>query len=438
MTNELIIYFLIAIICMAIGFFIGKYFSKLKFKHEKELFEKDKSQLIELKNTAEENKESLQIEIIKLQDERVEVNKTNSKQENEISNLASKINILNTKLHEFDKIKNQKLQVENDLKIIEKERNILKNENIELKTAEKDKIIQYEKNIEATNTLQKSLESEKKRLNDERVEQEKIRLEKLKETWSLHEKDVENHIRLICKNNIIKYLEQNEFPYAGKKPDNTIEILDQFIIFDAKSPANEDLNNFPKYIKIQTESLRKYAKHDDVKNDLFLVIPSNTLSVIKDFTYNIGDYNVFVISKDSLEPIILSLKKIEEYEFADKLSPEERDNICRIIAKFAHTTKRKIQIEQYFTNEFLEILQKSKSILPREILKSVIEFESGEKLNPPMEKRKKQILTRDLIDKTNKIKKEIELREIPEIEAKITLKSEKTISKNSIDRALEE
>ena len=28
------------------------------------------------------------------------------------------------------------------------------------------------------------------------------------------------------------------------------------------------------------ESLKKYAKHDDVKKDLFLVIPSNTLHVI--------------------------------------------------------------------------------------------------------------------------------------------------------------
>ena len=39
-----------------------------------------------------------------------------------------------------------------------------------------------------------------------------------------------------------------------------------------------------------------------------------------------------------------------------------------------------------------------------------------------MEKRKKQILTNDLIDEKNQINKEIELREIPQIEAKITFK----------------
>ena len=100
--------------------------------------------------------------------------------------------------------------------------------------------------------------------------------------------------------------------------------MDQFIVFDAKSPANDDLSNFPKYIKDQTENLKKYAKHENVKKDLFLVIPSNTLSVINQYTYNIGDYNVNIITKDSLEPIILSLKKIEEYEFADKLSSRRK------------------------------------------------------------------------------------------------------------------
>ena len=133
--------------------------------------------------------------------------------------------------------------------------------------------------------------------------------------------------------------------------------MDQLIVFDAKSPANNNLDNFPKYIKDQTESLKKYAKHDDVKNDLFLVIPSNTLNVIDEFSYKIGGYNVFVVTKDALEPIILSLKKIEEYEFVDKLSPEERDNVCSVIGKFAHTTKRRIQIDNFFQREFLKDLK---------------------------------------------------------------------------------
>ena len=53
----------------------------------------------------------------------------------------------------------------------------------------------------------------------------------------------------------------------------------------------------------------------------------------------------------------------------------------------------------------------------------MIQFENAEKLNPPMEKRKKRILTKDLKNQSDKLKKEIDLREIPEIEAKIEFKN---------------
>lgn len=125
-----------------------------------------------------------------------------------------------------------------------------------------------------------------------------------------------------------------------------------------------------------------------------------------------GDYNVYVITTDSLEPIMLSLKKIEEYEFAEQLSPDERDNICRVIGKFAHTTKRKIQIDQFFANQFIELLVKCKNDLPEDILETVIGFEKAEKLNPPPEKRNKQILTKDLQDRNEFINAEAKIREI--------------------------
>ena len=344
------------------------------------------------------------------------------KKEEKIKNLEEDIKILDAKMISFEQIKAEKIQVYEKLKITEQDKNNLKNEVNKLLNNEESRNETLRKSIASTNTLQQNLQTEIARVNDERVEKEKELQEKMKKSWAEHEKDVQRYIQLICNNHIIKYIGQEDFPHPRNKPDNCIEIMDQLIIFDAKSPANNDLSNFPKYIKDQTENLKKYAKHENVKKDLFLVIPSNTLSVINQYTYNIGDYNVNIITKDSLEPIILSLKKIEEYEFADKLSPEERDNICRIIGKFAHTTKRRIQIDQFFANEFLDTLSKTGSLLPREILESVIQFENAEKLNPPMEKRKKQILTKDLKNQSEKIKKEIELREIPDIEANIEFK----------------
>ena len=362
-------------------------------------------------NSEKENLEILQNDIIK--------------KEEKIKNLEEDIKILDAKMISFEQIKTEKTQLNERLKIIEQEKNNLKNEVNKLINNEENRNETLRKSIASTNTLQQNLQTEIARVNDERVKKEKELQEKMKKSWSDHEKDVQRYIQLICNNHVIKYIGQEDFPYPRNKPDNCIEIMDQLIVFDAKSPANDDLSNFPKYLKDQTENLKKYAKHENVKKDLFLVIPSNTLSVISQYTYNIGGYNVNIITKDSLEPIILSLKKIEEYEFADKLSPEERDNICRIIGKFAHTTKRRIQIDQFFANEFLDTLSKTGSLLPREILESVIQFENAEKLNPPMEKRKKQILTKELKNQSEKIKKEIELREIPDIEANIEFKNDK-------------
>jgi len=350
-----------------------------------------------------------------------ELEQENSTKDENIRNLQNNTEILKAKMSSFEQLKTEKTQVSERLKLVEIERNNLKNENTKLNKEEENRNETLRKSIESTNTLQNSLRTETARVNDERVEKEQEKAEKMKLTWGEHERDIENHIKMICSNHVIEYVGQEDFPHPRNKPDNSIEIMDQLIVFDAKSPANDDLSNFPKYIKLQTENLKKYAKHDNVKKDLFLVIPSNTLSVINQFTYNIGDYNVYIITKDALEPIILSLKKIEEYEFADKLSPEERDNICRLIGKFAHTTKRRIQIDQFFAEEFLDTLQKAKQ-LPKEILESVIQFENAEKLNPPMEKRKKQILTKDLQEKSEEMKHEIERRDIPEIEAKITFK----------------
>ena len=127
-----------------------------------------------------------------------------------------------------------------------------------LKKEEENRNETLRKSIESTNTLQDSLRTEIARVNDERVKKEQERLENMKLKWGEHERDIENHIRIICNNHVIEYIGQEDFPHPRNKPDNSIEIMDQLIVFDAKSPANDDLSNFPKYIKLQTENLKKF------------------------------------------------------------------------------------------------------------------------------------------------------------------------------------
>lgn len=275
--------------------------------------------------------------------------------------------------------------------------------------SKEDNVRNYNENIARLNQTKESLEADRKRLSDDRVREAEERLENMKRQWAEHETDVKNTIIKICDLNHVKYVEK--VPFRGN-PDNTIEISGEYIVFDAKSPAGEELKNFPLYIKAQSENVKKYASQDNVKKSIFLVVPTNTIEHLKQLTYRMGDYDVFVITRDSLEPVILSLKKIEEYDLADKLSPEDRDSICRIIGKFAHTAKRKIQIDQFFSEEFIEIVLKSQKELPEDLKKQVIEFEKSEKLNPPTEKRAKLISIDELQRKSEEIKAETETRKL--------------------------
>jgi hypothetical protein len=189
-------------------------------------------------------------------------------------------------------------------------------------------------------------------------------------------------------------------------------ICDEYVVLDAKCPGSDDLTNFPNYLKDQAEKAKKYSKQENVKSDIFFVVPSNTLDYLDLFVYRHGDHNVYIISVDALEPVILGLKKIEEYEFAEQLSPEDRENICRVLGRFAHLSKRRIQVDSFFAKQFIELAYKCESDLPKDILESVIEFERAEKLNPPQEKRVKAIPIAELEKERKLINQEAEIKGI--------------------------
>ena len=262
--------------------------------------------------------------------------------------------------------------------------------------------------ISSLRQIQEKIQRDRDREVEEknRVEFEKIK--KLKETWLNHEEHVKNRIKTICSQYTIEYVDR--VPFKGK-PDNTLKINNEYIIFDAKSPASDDLTNFPNYLKSQVES-GKYVKEDDVKKEIFLVVPGNTLDHLEQFAYKLSDYTVYIISIDALEPIILALRRIEDYEFAEQLSPEERENICRVIGKFVHLSKRRIQIDGFFAKQFFELVYRSEADLPKELLEKVVEFEKSEKLNPPIERRSKQISIKDLESDNERLKSEANQRGI--------------------------
>lgn len=332
---------------------------------------------------------------------------------NKISELNSQVSgkqaTLDSMIAERDNLKARISTLENDFNNQQKlyqqandERNLLKQQ----ETARQTK---HEQTIVALESIKDKIEKDRDAEINIQKEKEDARQAALNSTWARHQTDVKDRMKVLAQKLIIEYVEN--VPFKGT-PDNTLKICDEYVVFDAKSPRGEDLSNFPSYLKKEAEAAKKYASKEDVKSDIFFVVPSNTLEKLDMFVHKFGDYTVFVVSIDSIEPVIVGLKKIEEYEFAEQLSPEDRDDICRIIGRFAHLSKRRIQVDNFFAKHFIELAYKCENELPDDILKMVLEYEKSEKLNPPQEKKVKSIPTADLETNNKKLKQEAEGRGI--------------------------
>jgi hypothetical protein len=294
-------------------------------------------------------------------------------------------------------------------KIGELEKSQTRNKDLENNEVQRQREHTQATQVLATETAR--VTSERQKEVDAKQQTELERKERLKDTWRQHEEKVKQYIKNICTKHDIIYIPTENVPFNGK-PDNTVELCNEYIIFDAKSPGGEDLSNFPTYLKGQIEAAKKYVKQDNVKKEIFFVVPTNTLDLIREQVINLADYVVYIISIESLEPIILSLKKIEQYEFAEQLTPEDRENICRVLGKFAHLTKRRIQIDAFFADQSLQLVHQADANLPSDIVDEVAKFEKAEKLNPKMEKRTKRIETSELETTAKVLAQETNIRGI--------------------------
>jgi hypothetical protein len=350
-----------------------------------------KGDLVELKSKNEE----LVTKIAERESETGGLRQSVAKDKETIQKLNTDIQALTAK---YDLLNNQFTESQKEL--------------AQFRQKDEERVKEHDQRVTELMSLRKQLEDDRIRIEAERNAEIYKQFEEMEKNWKKHEDEVEQTLRTICQRHTISYCDKEQFPVSGKKPDNAIVICDQYVIFDAKSPKNSDeLNNFPQYIRNQAEAAKKYTKEESVKKEIFLVVPANTVKYINEFHLDMADYQVYIVTHDCLEPIILALRKIEDYQFVDQLSPEDRENICHVIGRFAHATKRRIQIDNYFSNEFIRLLQGCSS-LPEDILKKVVDYEKAEKLNPPIEKRKKLIPIKEIEHDVKVIGKEAEAREI--------------------------
>ncbi|NBW32652.1 MAG: hypothetical protein EBR22_01710 [Cytophagia bacterium] len=280
--------------------------------------------------------------------------------------------------------------------------------------------VDQQRRAELQNNLT-SLAQLKDRIAEERLQEHQARQEelerkqqRLRQTWQNHQVNVSNKIRQIAEKYTLQVVDK--FPLKGE-PDNVLMLCEQYVVLDAKSPGGEDLANFGTYLKTQAESASKYTKQEGVFGQLFFVVPSNTLESLPQTVFRFIEYTVYVIPVEALEPVILSLVKVEEYMNVKEISPEDRRNIFVILGRFAHLTKRRLQVDQFFANESLSLAAETENRLPEEMRKEVAEIEKSVRLNPPQERTTKEIGLSSLQSQHKKIEKGLRERGVlPESE----------------------
>ena len=315
-------------------------------------------------------------------------------------NLKTKIKILENEKDILSPLKIKNIELTNEL-------NTMKQEENSKDTIREAQIAKYEQ-------FENNAREREHREIQEKAKQTQEKEERIKRTWQDHEMNVNNTIKLICQEEAITFIEEW---HHDKKPDNVIKICDEYIVFDAKSPSkNQELNNFPTYIKDQVSKLSKYAMHEDVKKHLFLVVPENTMHALKVFTYNDSNYCVHVISPQALKITMWSLKQIELYEFADKLSPEDRENLARVFAGSQSYIKRSIQIHNDLNEKGLDLIEQNMKLISKESLKGLkenaLEFEKGDVVNVSKQNRGKIIDVKQEEIRQKEIKFKAETRTI--------------------------
>lgn len=277
------------------------------------------------------------------------------------------------------------------------ERDDLSQELTALKEQDPIRAAEYERRAQTLNQAMHNLEKEREKDKQEKAQAEEMRLQKLRDKWLDHELNVEEKIKLIAQELQITYIEKEKFPLKGK-PDNSLIICNEHVIFDAKSPEGDDPSSFPTYIRSEAEKMGKYLNQEGVKKDGFLVVPTSAIHVIRDTSIHLGGCRVHVIPVEALLPLIIHLKKIEDYEFAETMSPESRDKIVTYVGRVAHLLKRRAQVDYFFINETISALMAGET-LPDDILEAAQKVEKASKLNPPVERRTKKADTAATIKK---------------------------------------
>lgn len=256
---------------------------------------------------------------------------------------------------------------------LDEENNHLKKELAKFEAGKSKDKADLERQIEQLDTAKKNFEDERKRIIQEDEQKREEEIAERDRIWAEHEEKVKLALNEICKRTEYGFetFDNNNLPegFDGKlKPDFMVEFLGQYMIFDAKTTKSDNLQN---YITTNVKATATKIKgNNKIYNTVFFVVPTEAIGLLKTLSYYEQGYAFFVISPESLAAIIASFKKIKDYEFAEKMDPEERENIVRVMAELDSHIRARNAADLLLAQHGINILNETEK-LPSDIKEEI-------------------------------------------------------------------
>lgn len=256
-----------------------------------------------------------------------------------------------------------------ELKSLQNQKEELKETVSEYKESDKRREKEFETKITMLDNSKEALEKEKVRVI--REDEQKLQAELLERDriWNAHESSVLSHLTELCTEkeyeHTFRYFTNTKLPpdFDGSlKPDFLIEFLGQYIIFDAKCTKSEDISG---YILNAVKSTAKKIKNNaKIYKTIFFVVPTIAVGSLKRSSFHESGSTFHVISPEALSPILAVLKRMSEYELAESMDPEERENIITAIARLDQHINMRNATDLLMTQSAADLIRDNRHLLP--------------------------------------------------------------------------
>ena len=213
-----------------------------------------------------------------------------------------------------------------------------------------------------------ALKQERDRVLQSEVVARKHAEEERDRIWAEHENTVVAHLSDLCKIPQFQFTCYTNKNLPGEfdgslKPDFLLELIGQYVIFDAKASKAQSLQTYiDDAVKKTAEKIRKNAR---IYPHVFLVVPTDAIHELKRVVYPKDELTFYVISREALAPIIASLKRISTYELAEQLDPQKRENILNIISELDYHINLRNGMDLILSKMGSEILEKTQRLDPQ-------------------------------------------------------------------------